>query len=154
MHIIESGTKGDSASILYALYRTAPTDGIEGHLLIYSRKAIEAALRFKCAAISVLEGALQRQSPSSTCAAKPEKELLDGLFNAPKGDPEMLKQLLQRDENDREKWQTLDGEIENKIRGLAKDLGDAEARASQLHSVLTGLGLLGLMIVLARDLVG
>lgn len=153
-NIIESSTKADSASIMFALAQSASNPGAKGHLLDYSREAIEDAFCFKCAALQILRtevAVTSRTEVRMECGDS--KQLLDGFFGIQGGDPHKYVELLKLDESYRQEWQKLDKQAQDKLVSLNNKLNRAKQHATWLRSIGTGLGLFGLMIVMLRDLV-
>lgn len=153
-NIIESSTKVDSASVMFALAQSAANPGAKAHLLKSSRQAIEDAFCFKHAAVQTLRERKAERTckPTETTYIK-NKELLDGFFRTDAGDPEKYVDLLNKDKEYRKEWQELDNKAQEELGDRAANLAKEEKGASWLRSIGTGLSLLGLMIIMVRDLV-
>jgi type II secretory pathway pseudopilin PulG len=178
----ESGAKADSASVLFALAQNPQNTANAGsHYRSYSRHAIEQAFMFKCRAIRSLETwesrscagspmpgseaaetlAEVRAAADAACAPAGRLEggisdalgrQVDEFFSNPRGVASTYEALRGQDQKLGESWRALDRQRHRDLTACEGELEQAKSLASLLRSLGAALAIVGLMIVLARDL--
>jgi hypothetical protein len=154
-NVIESASKIDAASTLFALSQQMTNSGAREHMQGTSRIAMESALCFTETAIATLDLALAGEpceAPVVSC--KDHSELLDAFFEVPVGVPEEYRKLIDLDNEYRNEWRRLDTLVRGEARHEATLVAAQARKTSMLERLGTGLGLLGLMIVMLRDIKG
>ena len=176
--ITESSAKADSASILFALGQSAGIEaGARSHYLRFSGRAIEQAFEFKCRAIRALErfsshdaDPIAREAlvvcPDAGDAADGQAtgpsasderagalaRVIDDFLRPPKGEPSRYAELLEMDRALLATWRQSDEAARLALDEAERDLARKKSNVSLLRSIGAALAILGLMIVLARDL--
>jgi hypothetical protein len=176
--ITESSAKADSASVLFALGQSPGMEaGAKSHYLSFSGRAIEQAFGYKCQALQALRKFTTEDSPNrpeaeveicagvdaaagapaptgSPAPARDSKlaRLIDEFLSPPKGEPTRYAELLERDEALLAAWLEADRKARAALRGKEQELATRKSEVSTLRSLGAALAILGLMIVLARDL--
>lgn len=179
--VVESNRQIYSASVLFTLARSDQTANVTSHLVDFSRRATVDAFEFKCGAVDMLLGAIRQQgtmeapSPAPVplaCAdfvgsglrmeepangqACPEDHgaLVAAFLEKPYGDAAIYRELACRERLLDARFNALDGVAAIAVRDTQRALVGVERDMSLLQAIGTALALLGLMIVMVRDLFG
>lgn len=157
----ESVARIDSASILFALAQAPKLEsGARKHMIERCKTAVKEALCFKYDAIRALHETITKTEPVTDppelniTDCEDHNQTLEDFLAIPKGKPSKYEQLIEEDKEYAEYWGDVLAWSREELDQLQKALSDEETWSSLLRSLGTALGLLGLMIVLARDLVG
>ena len=151
----ESVAKIDTASLLFALAQAPSLEsGARTHMIKTCKQAIKAALCFKYEAISALHGTMTDPPELDIVDCEDHDQTLEDFLKIPQGKVAKYEQLLEVDSDYVGAWRSEFTMSQKELAVLQQALSKEEAWSSLLRSLGTTLGLLGVMIVLARDLVG
>jgi hypothetical protein len=151
----ESVAKIDSASMLFALAQAPSLEsGARTHMIETCKQAIKAALCFKYEAITALHETMTDPPELDIVDCEDHDQTLEDFLAITQGKVAKYAQLLEVDSDYVEAWRSELTMSQKELAELQQALSKEEARSSLLRSLGTALGLLGVMIVLARDLVG
>ena len=150
----ESVAKIDSASMLFALAQAPSLEsGARTHMIETCKHAIKAALCFKYEAITALHETMTDPPELDIVDCEDHDQTLDDFLAITQGKVAKYEQLLEVDSDYVEAWRSELTVSQKELAELQQSLSKEEAWSSLLRSLGTALGLPGVMIVLARDLV-